>query len=46
MLLRIKFVVPLSMPATLETLFAPKSFESILMAGVPAQTADSNNNLT
>ena len=41
-----KFVVPLSMPATLEILFAVKSFESILIVGVPAQTADSNNSST
>ena len=34
------------MPATLEILFAVKSFESILMAGVPAHTADSNNSFT
>ena len=46
MLLNMKFVVPLSMPATLEILFAVKSFESILIVGVPAQTADSNNSST
>lgn len=45
-MLNIKLVVPFSIPATLEILFATKSFESNLMAGVPAQTADSNNSST
>ena len=41
-----KFVVPLSIPATFDILLALKSFDSILIVGVPAQTADSNNNFT
>ena len=45
MLLKIKLVVPLSIPATLDTWFAPRSLESIFTIGVPAHTADSNRSL-